>query len=135
MTMPTPRPAGVTVVVVLTWVAAILAIVAGVTLLLASDSLLAEADITGSTATTYGWLEIAWGVVAAFVAVGLGNGNNFSRLLTTVLMALRLAGSVFAAIALSGHNGFWSAVVAGVIAVVVLALLWNNKANMFFATN
>ncbi len=135
MTAPAPRPAGVTLVVVLTWIAAILAVLAGVLLLLASDSVLQEADIAESTATTYGWIEIGWGVVAALVAIGLGNGNNFSRLLATVLMVLRLGGSIFAAVVLSGHNGFWSAVASGVIALLVLVLLWNNKANMFFATN
>jgi hypothetical protein len=137
MSTPTPvaRPGSVTVVMVLTWVAAILSILGGVLFLLAGDEALEQAGVAASTATTYAWVEIGWGVVAALVAIGLGNGNNFSRLLVTVLMVLRIAAAVWAAIALSGTTGFWAIALAAGFAVLVLALLWNNRANMFFATN
>ena len=137
MSTPSPaaRPGSVTFVMVLTWIAAILSVLAGVLLLLAADDVLQEAGVAGSTATTYGWAEIIWGVVAALVAIGLGNGNNFSRLLVTVLMVLRIGAAVWAAIALSGTAGFWPIAIAAGFAVLVLVLLWNNRANVFFATN
>ena len=132
---PTARPGSVTTVMVLTWIVALFSIVAGVILLLASDQVLADAGISSGTATTYGWVEIVFGVITALVAIGLGNGNNFSRLLVTLLMVLRAALSVWVAIALWGHAGFWSAVLAGLIAVLILAMLWNDRANEFFRTN
>jgi len=134
-TRPTPRPGSVTFVIVLTWIIAVLSIIAGVTLLVASDQVLDEAGIASGTATAYAWAEIALGLVIALVAVGLGNGNNFSRLLVTFLMGLRAFMSLWVALVLWGHAGFWSAVLSGVIAVGVLALLWNDKANEFFRTN
>ncbi len=132
---PAARPGGVTFVMILTWIAAILSIIAGITLLLASDDALAEAGVAASTATTYGWVEIGWGILVALVAIGLGNGNNFSRFLVTVLMVLRIAAAIWAAIALNGMIGFWAIAVAGGFALLVLFLLWNNRANLFFATN
>ncbi len=132
---PTARPGSVTFVMVLTWLVAILSILGGVTLLLAGDDTLDSAGVTTSTATASGWTEVVWGVVVALVAIGLGNGNNFSRLLVTVLMLVRIAVAVWAGMALNGTTGFWAIAVAGGFALLVLALLWNNKANLFFATN
>ena len=132
---PAARPGSVTTVMVLTWIVALFSIVAGVILLLASDQVLADAGISSGTATTYGWVEIVFGVITALVAVGLGNGNNISRLLVTLLMLLRAALSVWVAIVLWGHAGFWSAVLAGLIAVLILAMLWKARANEFFRTN
>ena len=134
-THPAARPGSVTTVMVLTWIVALFSIVAGVILLLASEQVLADAGISSGTATTYAWVEIVLGVITALVAIGLGNGNNFSRLLVTLLMLLRAALSVWVAIVLWGHAGFWSAVLAGLIAVLILAMLWNARANEFFRTN
>ncbi|MGB9373728.1 MAG: hypothetical protein WCA82_06180 [Jiangellales bacterium] len=120
---------------VLTWIVAVFSIIAGVLLLVASDQVLADAGLSAGTANTYAWAEIVFGVITALVAIGLANGNNFSRLLVTTLMGLRAALSLWVAIVLWGHAGFWSAVIAGLIAVLVLALLWNDRANEFFATN
>ncbi|MGB9373732.1 MAG: hypothetical protein WCA82_06200 [Jiangellales bacterium] len=132
---PTARPGSVTTVVVLTWIVALFSILAGVLLLVASDQVLADAGLSTANANAYAWGEIIFGVITALVAIGLGNGNNLSRLLVTALMALRAALSVWVAIVLWGHAGFWSAVLAGLIAVLVLVLLWNDRANQFFRTN
>ncbi|MGA7690063.1 MAG: hypothetical protein WCA29_12635 [Jiangellales bacterium] len=120
---------------VLTWIVAVFSILAGVLLLVASDQVLADAGLSTGTANTYAWAEIVFGVITALVAIGLANGNNFSRLVVTTLMGLRAALSLWVAIVLWGHAGFWSAVIAGLIAVLVLALLWNDRANEFFRTN
>ncbi len=132
---PTARPGSVTTVMVLTWIVAVFSILAGVLLLVASDQVLADAGLSTGTANTYAWAEIVFGVITALVAIGLANGNNFSRLVVTTLMGLRAALSLWVAIVLWGHAGFWSAVIAGLIAVLVLALLWNDRANEFFRTN
>ena len=132
---PAPRPGSVTTVVVVTWIVAILTILAGVLFLLISDSALAEADISEGTATTYGIVELVLGAVIALVAIGLGRGNNFARILVSILMVLRLGVAIWAGIVLWGTGGFWSVVVAGLLALLVLVLLWNDRANEFFATN
>ena len=100
-----------------------------------SDQVLADAGISSGTATTCAWVEIVFGVITALVAIGLGNGNNFSRLLATLLMLLRAALFLWVAIMLWGQAGFWSAVLAGLIAVLILAMLWNAWANEFFRAN
>jgi hypothetical protein len=120
---------------VVTWIIAAFTILAGVLFLVMSESALAEAGISDSTATTYGIVELVLGAVIALVAIGLGSGNNFARVLVSILMVLRLGVAVWAGIALWGHGGFWSAVIAGLLALLVLALLWNDRANAFFATN
>lgn len=130
---PAPRPTSVTFVVVLTWISAIVAIVGGVLALLLSENALAEAGISKSTATTYGWVEIVIGVIIALVAKGLGNGNNFSRLLVSVIMVIRIGVGAWAMLNLP--NGVVTGVVSIAAALITLFLLWNSKANAFFRTN
>ena len=132
---PAPRPGSVTTVMVVTWIVAILTILGGLLFLFISDSALDEAGISASTATTYGIVELLLGVVIALVAIGLGGGNNFARILVSILMVLRLGAAIWAGIVLWGSGGFWSVVIAGLLALIVLALLWNDRANQFFATN
>ena len=132
---PAPRPGSVTVVMVVTWIVAILTVLGGVLFLVMGDAALAEAGISDSTATTYGIVELVLGAVIALVAIGLGNGNNFSRILVSILMVVRLGVAIWAGVVLWGSGGFWSVVIAGLMALLVLALLWNDRANAFFATN
>jgi len=130
---PAPRPGSVTVVVVLTWISAIVAILGGVLALVLSEESLADAGISKSTATTYGWTEIVLGIIIALVAVGLSRGNNLSRILVSALMVLRAIVGIWAMLQLP--NGMISGTVTVVIALVVLFLLWNQRASAFFATN
>lgn len=127
---PVPRPASVTIVVVLTWLAAIGSLISGALALLLSDSALAEAGVEKTTATTYGWIEIVLGVVIALVAIGLGRGNTLSRVLVSGLMVLRIVIGIWAMFVLP-NSIVTGAIVAG-IALIVLVLLWNAKANAFF---
>lgn len=127
---PVPRPASVTIVVVLTWLAAIGSLISGALALLLSDSALAEAGVERPTATTYGWIEIVLGVVIALVAIGLGRGNTLARVLISGLMVLRIVIGIWAMFVLP-NSIVTGAIVAG-IALIVLILLWNQKANAFF---
>jgi hypothetical protein len=130
---PAPRPGTVTTVVVLTWISAVFAIIGGVIVLLLSDQTLSDAGIEKSTATTVAWVDIVLGVIIALVAMGLNSGSNFARILVTILMAVRVASGVWAMINLP--NGVVTGIVTVVIALLVLFLLWNQRANEFFATN
>jgi hypothetical protein len=119
-------------VMILVWIVAVLSILGGLFFMLASEAVLAQAGISKSAAMTYGWWEIGYGVITALVAMGLGRGSRIARLLVSLLMALRIVAAAWAAIALSGHRGFWTAVGAGVIAIVILIMLWNARADAFF---
>jgi hypothetical protein len=132
-TAPAPRPGTVTAVVVLTWLSAIGAILGGVLALTLSETVLADAGLEKTTATTYGIVELIIGVIIALVALGLGRGNNTSRILTSILMVLRIAASIWAAFTLP--NGVVTGIVGAAVSLIVLVLLWNEKANAFFATN
>jgi hypothetical protein len=126
------RPGGVTFIAIITFLIAFLALAAGFVFLLSSASGLAEADISEGTATTYGIVEIVFGVITAIVAVGLWSGNALARLTVTALMAVRIIASIWVAFTFSGHGGFLIATLAGGLSVIVLLLLWNYRADEFF---
>lgn len=132
---PAPRPGSVTFVMVLTWIIAVFTILGGLLFLLADSATLAEVGLTKSAANAYGIAEMVLGLVIALVAKGLGSGNNFSRFLVSVLMLLRIGVSIWVAIELWGYAGFWAVVVAGLLSLLVLVMLWNARANAFFASN
>ena len=133
--MRAPRPGSVTVVVFLTWVIALITIIGGVSLLLLGEDTLVDLGITSSNVTLYAWIEIGWGVVVALVAMGLARGSGFARFLVTMLMLIRIVSAVFAALAIPGTTGFWTVVISGGIAVIILSMLWTARATAFFRTN
>ena len=93
---------------------------------------MAIASAPEGTATTYGIVEIVFGVITAVVAVGLWSGNSLARLAVTALMAVRVIASIWVAFTFSGHGGFLIATLAGGLSVIVLLLLWNYRADEFF---
>ncbi len=133
--VPAPRPGSVTFVIVLTWFVAVMTALGGVLFLLASDEVLADAGVASGDATIYGWVELILGVVIAIVAMGLSSGANWSRMLVSILMVIRLFAAVWAAVALSGTVGFWPIVTAALVAAAILAMLWTGRASEFFNTN
>lgn len=133
--MRAPRPGSVTFVVFLTWVIALITIIGGVSLLLLGEDTLADLGITSSNVTLYAWIEIGWGVVVALVAMGLARGSGLARFLVTMLMLIRIVSAVFAALAIAGTTGFWTVVISGGIAVIILSMLWTARATAFFRTN
>lgn len=135
MQYPARRPGTGTLVMVLTWIVAVLTITSGVLFLLADASALLAAGLSWSAANTYGVMAIVLGVVIALVAVGLGNGNSLARFLVSLLMVLRIGVAVWAAVMLWGYSGFWAVAFAGLVSLLVLLMLWGAKANAFFATN
>ena len=125
------RPASVTVVVVLTWFAAVVSIAGGVVALLLSAEELAVADISEASANIYGWTSIVIGAAAALVAIGLGSGSSLARALVSLLMVARMGVGLWAIISLP--EGIVAGVVTIVLALIVLFLLWNGKASAYFA--
>lgn len=129
-------PTTVTIVVVLTWISAVLDVIAGASLVaLAGDNdVLKSLDATSSTATTLGIGFIVLGVVTAFVAWRLGRGGKLARILVSIIAVINLVAGIYSAFALGTHNLAEGATDA-LIALVTLALLWNNKANQYFRHN
>ena len=125
------RPASVTVVVVLTWFAAVVSIAGGVVALLLSAEELAAADISEASANVYGWTSIVIGAAAALVAIGLGSGSSLARALVSLLMVARMGVGLWAIISLP--EGIVAGVITIALALIVLFLLWNGKASAYFA--
>jgi hypothetical protein len=125
------RPASVTVVVVLTWFAAVVSIAGGVVALLLSAEELAAADIAEASANVYGWTSIVIGAAAALLAIGLGSGSSLARALVSLLMVARMGVGLWAIISLP--EGIVAGVITIALALIVLFLLWNGKAGDYFA--
>lgn len=137
---PVARPGSVTIVVVLTWISAILHLLLGVLLLIAGVAVGAAA--TGSTrvigtglAVTLGIVYLIIGLVTAFVAVRLSQGGRGSRMLLTVIEVIAIITNVITWIAANSTQQAVSSVLAIAFAAIILALLWNRTANDFFNTS
>jgi hypothetical protein len=125
------RPAGVTLVAVLTWISGLLDIISG-SLLLFQTSVSATVEQFGgaSQLIASALLTILIGVVIIVVAIGLLRGNNASRVVITIFQMLSIIGSVFLAIAYpAGAIGEYFSIA---VAVIVLILLWTGRANAYF---
>lgn len=134
--LATPRPTSVTVAVAIGWISVIIDLIAGVALLV----LAGNDDVTGAlgtdaaTARTIGIVTLVMAAILALVVYLLGRGSNIARMLVTIVMLVRIGVSIWALFAFGTHQ-LAEAIIAIAIAVTAIALLWNDKANTFFATN
>lgn len=127
------RPFGVTLVVLLIWIAAILEVVGGIWLLFRSGdpAFLLQTEVDSGTAKAIAAVGIAFGVVMMLIASALGGGSNAIRILVSFLMVLRILAAPLAVVAM-GSGQAPEAVVDLLFSLVILALLWNSKASAFF---
>jgi len=140
MTVPNPvaapRPTSVTVATSIGWIAVILDVVGGVTLFV----LAGNAEVTGAlgvddtTVRTIAIVSLLIAALLALVVYLLGRGSSVARMLVTIVMLLRIGFATWVIIALGTHQ-LTEAIVSIAVAVTAIALLWNDKANDFFATN
>jgi predicted Na+-dependent transporter len=121
--------------VVLTWISAVIAIVSGVLLLIFAPAVRVQVGNSNvSTAVIIiGVVILVIGLLTAWVATRLGKGGNGARILLTILEGLQIAGALATLSTVSGSNTVSQSVVTIIIGVVILALLWNSRANAFFA--
>ena len=128
--MPATRPGTVTFVAVLAYINGVLNIVGGVVILFTRDQMV-RASNAGAIAgiTTSAILAIILGIVILVVARGLLNGSRFARGLVTVVMILNAVGGVILLFSLQ----FFSGILEILWAVVMLSLLYTQRANAFFA--
>jgi hypothetical protein len=128
------RPVGVSVIAVVLTIQSIIAALLGVGLIVErnSDSLLEHVDQGSSAILSYGIVAIVWAVVGLAVAWGLWTGKNPARILAGIVEVAQLAGGVYMLFAWSGHY-LWQGVWQIAIALLVLWILFNRRADDFFA--
>lgn len=139
------RPVSLTIAVVLQWIAAVLYIIAGVGILLSGfatlnstvrdeiTSVLDQEGISGVstgaiTAGVFisGLVVIGIAVIRVIVAMSLGKGHNWARILITVFVVLSLLSAIGAL-----FGGQWVALVSIALEVVILWLLWNASSSAY----
>lgn len=135
-TVTVPRPASVTIVIVLGWVSVLLDVIGGVSLFL----LAGDADVLDALGTTAASVQAAAlgslvvAVALAAVLYALGRGSSMARALVSVVMLLRLGLGIWLFVAFGTHH-LTEALLSMAIALVTLALLWNPRAGEFFASS
>jgi hypothetical protein len=131
--MPARRTVGVTVVAVIAFIQGIIAVVAGIGLIVErnNDSLAEHIGQSSGTLQTYGWTMLIWGVLALFVGWGLWNAGGWARITIGILEALQIAGGVYLLFAWNGHY-LWQGIWQILVALAVLWLLFNPRADAFF---
>ena len=128
------RPLSVTIVVVIVWIIAILNVIAGIVMLFTAENdaeLLVQTDGDVSAIRIWGVGLIIFGLIVAWVASALGRGGQFARFLISLLMILRILADVI----FIGNYGTYDlngVLFSIILALIVLALLWNSKASRFF---
>lgn len=133
-TPPVQRPGSVTLVVVLTWVTAILALI-GAAILFIVALTVNGADLPATKNVMFAAATVALilGLVTAWVAYALAKGSNFARFLVSLVQVLNIANQIWTWIQFGG-NYVISAIINIAIAVIILILVWNRRANEFFAS-
>jgi hypothetical protein len=132
----TTRPGSVTIVVVLTWITAILDILGGILLLVLAN--IAGGPVSNVPAGFLWFLGIFYiilGLVIAWVAVRLGQGGRGARMLLTIVQGINILVALGAWISAGTMGQATNSVIGIVIAVIILALVWNQRANDFFASS
>lgn len=110
------RPGGVTLVAVIAWIIGAIQIIAAVLALLSN---------TGTNA----WWVLIIGILTIAVSLGLFRGSNVARIIMAVVFTLNLIIAVWQLVI--GFN-VWSAIIAGVLAIIGLAFLFSKRASAFF---
>jgi hypothetical protein len=158
--MPTPpaqpagpvvrqRPGTVTVVVVLLWISVAALLLLGVLLLVGAagitagatqaeiEKALSEAGFPTSWAPAVGPVMFSlaavmfiFAVIQALFAVFISKGSNVARILITILLAIRLVSSIIGMFTIPAFIA--QAILDVIVNIVILALLWNARANEFF---
>lgn len=127
-----PRPRGAvavaTIVAVLAYTGAVLAVLLGTVVLLsrydaADDTEVRSISLTGASLVLLGLLVLS-------AAAGLRRGSGFSRLLVTIWFALLFA---LSALVLVGSDDWdWATVLNAIVAGAVIVLLWTPPATRMF---
>jgi len=97
-----------------------------------NDDVLRNTSVSSGTLLWVGIVGVIIALVYLAVARGLTRGSGLARGLATLVAVLSLASAVYQAFIQTG-NLRYSAIFSGVLALIVLLLLYSPKANAFFA--
>jgi hypothetical protein len=127
------RPIGVSVIAVIAFIQGIIAIVAGLGLIVErnSSTLLEHIDRSSGTLATYGVGSIIWGALALLVGYGLWHGASWARMVVMILQILALLAGIYLLFGWGGHY-LWQGVWQIIVSLFVLWLLFNPRAEEFF---
>ncbi|MDN4483736.1 hypothetical protein [Demequina lignilytica] len=126
------RPAGVTFVVILTWLSALLDLVGGAMLVWLSFSTEPiDVDVTERQLQIYGGSLLGLALVTAAVALGLAAGSQLSRVVVYLLMLARIVVAGYA-LATLGDLTRWQAIGQIVGAALIILMLSTPRASAFF---
>ena len=137
MTMDTEgrvRPGGVTFVVVLAYLVSIFTVLDGFFVTIGADELKNQLK-AGASKDELVWAGIvmmAVGVIGILLTGALSRGSRVVRILFTIWIAFQIAGGLSAMISYQGEERL-TGVVPFVLGIVVLYLLFNEKAHDYFA--
>ena len=134
MTGGRERPGGITFVVVLSYIVAISIIVNGIFVMLDADTARLQLK-AGSSKNELLWAGIVMvviGVIGVLLTGALGRGSRVVRLLFTIWIALQIAGGLSAMLSYEGEERAVG-VLPFVLGIIVLYLLFNEKAHDYFA--
>ncbi len=138
---PVKRPFSVTLLVILTWISAILGVLSGILLLIISftgDSDYISGELGVGTANAanilrvLGAVYIVVGLITALIASKLAAGSNGARIFLTVLEIITIISSVVAITQGDNSVETSSPIPSLIISAIILVLLWNSKASAFF---
>jgi hypothetical protein len=146
------RPGSVTIVVVLLWISFAAWIIAAITMFIFGTGITSAGNIqeiekelekfglptswapgVGPTFLVIGAILVVFAIISALFAVFISKGSNVARILLTIIVAIRIVGSLSSLIATDiGFSVVLSVVFSVAIDVVILFLLYNADANKFF---
>lgn len=129
------RPFGVTVLVFLVWLQALLQIAGGVILIFVRDDgdVLSQTSLSGDELLALAIGLIIVGLITALVASALGHGSNFARWLVAILTLLNLGGAIYQLTSVNADSEI-SAIASIVIALLVLYVLFAERGSREFFT-
>jgi hypothetical protein len=128
------RPGGVTFVVVLAYIVSIFTVIDGFFVTIGADELTNQVR-AGASKNELMWAGIvmmAVGVIGVLLTGALSRGSRVVRILFAIWIAFQIAGGLSAMISYQGEERL-TGVVPFVLGIVVLVLLFNEKASEFFA--
>ncbi len=120
-----PRPFGVTIVFLVIILTGLYSIVLGVLRLF-------DRDETGlSVGAAIGMIVI--GVIYVLVARGIARGGRGSRFIVSIVAVLSILSALWVWISSAGHGLWLTAIIQILLALIVLALLYTQRARLYFA--
>lgn len=141
---PVTRPGTITFIVILMWINAILEIIGGVILIIASRSndvvtsvqegvanSIPIEDISQTSLLWAGILSIFFGIIVILLANGLKNGSNGVRIFLTILIVLQILVDAAEMTALK-NKSVWTGLIAILIWLIILGMMWSSRASAFF---